>query len=80
MRRLIASVGNCPTIRHGWQTAPAVLQSQEASLVLGHFGLLPPLCAPPTTKDRSFSSSVRSVSFDRVNFLFFMTPPLDIWE
>src|SRR4029453_9681136 len=38
-------------------------------------GTWPPLCAPPTIWDRSFSSSVRRVSFDRVTFFSFKNPP-----
>jgi hypothetical protein len=52
--------------------------------VFGQFfggGTLPPLWAPPTIRDSSFSSSVRRVSFDRVSFFFMKCLPLwGVWS
>src|SRR5215207_10352485 len=41
-------------------------------------GTWPPLWSPPTIWARSFSSSVRRVSLDRVSFFSFMDPPCEI--
>src|SRR5215218_1514376 len=87
VRCLIPSSRDCPAnpwYAFGLPAARVTRSGQEQpdALVFGQLfgppfgGVLLPLCAPPTIWDRSFSSSVRRVSFDRVSF-FFMNFPLE---